>query len=164
MKPWAERSIEEANLLNPAFCCGVVAASAAGYLAACDEGLPFPLAFMVLPVVLYKPARQALPRSDKSMAAWLVENENVRIGLSKRIISFKPHTREAILFGIRHGWLSMGNEGRIESAKMPSQIEYLATKLTGEPRECFRKALMLGKWIAKSGTAVTVMNIWGIRP
>ncbi len=164
MKPWAERSIEEANLLNPAFCSGVVTASAAGYREVCEEGLPFPLAFMVLPIMLYKPARQALPRLTKSMAAWLAENESVRIGLSRRMISLKPHTREAILFGIRYGWLSMVNEGRIESAKMASQIGYLAKKLTDEPRECFRKGLMLGKWFAKSGNAVTVMNLWGIRP
>ena len=36
MKPWALRPPEEANLLNPAFCCVTLAAAVLGY-ASVDE-------------------------------------------------------------------------------------------------------------------------------
>jgi Family of unknown function (DUF6521) len=46
---WTGRPREEANLLNPAFCCTALTSSIVGYMGVDAEGMPYPLAFMILP-------------------------------------------------------------------------------------------------------------------
>jgi len=82
MKPWTERTREEAHLLNPPFCCVTIASACAGYSESRDEPLPFALVFMVLPIVLHKQTRESLPRTTRtSVPAWLQEHAEARIGL-----------------------------------------------------------------------------------
>jgi hypothetical protein len=61
MKQWIQRPREEANLLNPVFCCTILASSIVSYMSVDVEGMPYPLALMILPVVLHKATREALP-------------------------------------------------------------------------------------------------------
>ena len=75
MKPWVLRPPEEANLLNPAFCCVTLAAAVLGYASVDKTGIPYPLTFLVLPTVLHKATRESLPsnRTRTSLAAWIQE-------------------------------------------------------------------------------------------
>jgi uncharacterized Zn finger protein (UPF0148 family) len=61
MKQWTHRPREEANLLNPAFCCTALASSIVSYMSVDVEGMPYPLAFMILPIVLHKSVFKNLP-------------------------------------------------------------------------------------------------------
>ena len=94
MKTWLARSKEEAYLFNPAFCCITLSVAMRGYASVRDGGLPFRLAFMLLPIVLHKPTRESLPRDTRtSMAAWLQANSEARVLFYERLVSLKPHTR-----------------------------------------------------------------------
>lgn len=165
MEKWTHRPIEEANLLNPAFCCVALTSAVIGYMGIDKEGIPYPLAHIVLPIVLHKATRERLPRASRtSLAVWIQENSEVRVQFVERVVMLKSHTREAILFGFFHDWLILCQEGRIQAKLSKSIIDRLARRLENEAKECINRAWVLGKWFALAGTTETVMALWGIRP
>jgi len=165
MRTWTARTKEESYLLNPAFCCTTLTAAMWGYADVKKHGLPFPLAFMVLPIVLHKPTREALPPSTRtSMAAWLMNNANARVLFYERLISLKSHTYEAIHFGILMDWIFPVADGLLQTTMNGRDINRAIRTLTDEARECVMRARFLGKWFAESGPDYTVMAFWGIRP
>ena len=98
--PWRQRSIEERALFNPALLAAVVHQAAAGYYAEKGAGLPFPLAFLAAAVVLHRPSRSALPTSVRTtLAAWLADHPDSRVGLLERARGIAPLLREGMLFG-----------------------------------------------------------------
>jgi hypothetical protein len=105
-----------------------------------------------------------LPTSTKtSLAAWLQENASVKVLLSERVISLKPFTKEALLFGFKYNWFQLNSDSRIQTLVTPSQINK-ARKYDDEVGSCIGRAQLLGKWFASAGSVETVMALWGIRP
>ena len=165
MKQWTQRPVEGANLLNPAFCCIVLTSSDVGYMSIDSAGIPYPLAFMVLPVVLHKSTRNLLPRDKRtSLATWIQQNTEVRILFAERVIALRAYTREAILFGMLHNWLVLVEGGRLQTNLDDSNVDSIVKKLEDEAKECARKARIVGQWFASAGSAETVMALWGIMP
>lgn len=162
-KAWHERPIEEAHLLNPAFCCATVTSSVIGYTSVKNDGMPFPLAFMILPIVLHKPTRDLLPRDTRtSLPAWMQDNTSARILFYERVVLMRQYTREAIVFGSIHNWLAFQENGNLKSTIRDADKAF--KKLHDEAKECVLRAGFLGKWLALAGSAQTVMTLWGIRP
>ena len=165
MKTWIARPKEEAYLFNPAFCCTTLSAAMWGYASVRDEGVPFSLAFMFLPMVLHKPTRENLPPSTRtSMAAWLQDNSEARVLFYERLVSLRPHTREAIHFGMQLGWIMSRSGGLLETTLNTSAVTRTARALSDEARECVMRARFLGKWFAGAGATHTAMAFWGVRP
>lgn len=165
MKTWTKRPKEEAYLLNPAFCSTTLTATIVGYSSVNDAGLPFPLVFSVLPIVLHKPTRESLPPNTRtSMAAWLQGNFFARVLFYERLISLKPYTWEAVHFGILYDWIAPKSGGLLETTINESDIGRIERRHAAEARECLMRARFLGKWFAKAGPVQTVMAIWGVRP
>ena len=165
MKPWALRPPEEANLLNPAFCCVTLAAAVLGYASVDKTSIPYPLTFLVLPTVLHKATRENLPRQTRtSLAAWIQENAEVKVTFAGRVTALKEHTREAILFGSHNSWFDMLPNGRVQTSLSDSDADGFIRKLEGEAKECVRRARFVGRWFALAGTPQTVWALFGIRP
>lgn len=165
MRTWTARPKEEAYLLNPAFCCTTLAAAICGYANVKEEGVPFPLAFMFLPIVLHKPTRDRLPRDTRTtMAAWLQENSDARVLFYERLVSLKPHTKEAVQFGMLVDWIVPRDGGLLGTTLSESDVNRSIRKVAGEARECVMRAQFLGKWFAAAGATHTVMAFWGVRP
>lgn len=165
MKPWIERTREEAHLLNPPFCCVALTSTSAGFSEASGQPLPFALAFMVLPIVLHKHTRESLPRTTRtSVPAWLQEHGEARIAFHERLMALKPHTREALRYGLVYDWMAMGDSGLIRCVVTRSQINHAIRSLNGDAQECVSRARFLGKWFSTSATTETLMALWGIRP
>jgi len=87
MQPWSKRVVEEANLFNPAFCAVLLARASEEFTKKTQQPLPFALAFLVLPVVLHRGTRAALPGSTvTSLLPWVQEHReqlvNFRVGSS----------------------------------------------------------------------------------
>ena len=61
MRAWADRPPEVAALLNPAQLAAISAAAASQYERASRQAMPWPLAFLVAPLVLHRGTREALP-------------------------------------------------------------------------------------------------------
>ena len=165
MKEWSLRTQEEANLFNPAFCCTLLALSASTYGAIKPEGMPFSLAFLVLPIVLHKRTRESLPYNTRTtLSSWLQTNQEARLHFAERVIALKPHTKEAITFATSHNWLDLESDGTLISLQSESSMQRKASSLKGEANECISKARLVGKWFALAGNTSTVMTLWGVRP
>lgn len=165
MNNWSERPREEANLLNPAFCCLGITAAVIGYQLAVPQGLPLGLAYMVLPITLHKPTRDILPNTRRtSLPMWLQNNTSVRVLFHQRLASLKPFTNEAIIFGCNKKWLSIQNGASLKTDRPESLLRKINQTLGDEPSECITKALFVGKWLAAAGSPATVMALWGVQP
>ncbi len=165
MKPWIKRPKEEAHLLNPAFCCVVLTSSVVGYSSVELQGMPFPLIFMILPIVLHKWTREALPSNTRtSVAAWLQRDPSSKIQYHERIVSLIPFVREALLFGMINEWLTIREGGRIQTKLTESNIKDIPQETTREIKNYIMRAKFVGKWFASAGSAQTVMTLWGVRP
>lgn len=165
MTTWTERPREEANLLNPAFCCLGVTAAVAGYQVVAARGLPLALAHLVLPIALHKPTRDLLPRDRRtSLPLWIQENASVRVLFHERLLSLKVFTNEAILFGHRSGWLKLADDASLRTDRTETALRRAYQTLEDEPRDCALKAIFIGKWLASAGSSATVMALWGLQP
>ncbi|MFO0814087.1 MAG: three component ABC system middle component [Gemmatales bacterium] len=165
MKSWPERPTEVGNNFNPAFCGWLLREAVEGYCSVKSEGLPFVLSFLVLPIILHRPTRDLLPRSTATaLHPWLREHPEARIGLAERSEQLATITRESILFLSTHGLISITDaadiraEGKLERGKAP----ILAA--SEEVKACVSRAKMVGAWFASAGDAVTVYQMWGVRP
>jgi hypothetical protein len=165
MKTWFDRPREEAHLLNPAFCCITLAAAINGYTSIKKQGVPYPILFMFLPIVLHKTTRESLPLNIRtSLAMWLQENGVARVLFYERLVSLKPHTRESLHFGFFSDWFILENGGLIQTKKTEKEINKALQLVTEEARECILHARFLGRWFASAGTPQTLMALWGIQP
>lgn len=164
--PWAERAQEEANLLNPSFLSVLIERLAAGHRERVGRGLPWPLIYLGIPVVLHKPTRDALPGNvNTSMAAWTRQHPLQVGSLPPRAQSLRPLISEALLFGLtrrevtRDGATLVPPERR---RRRPPGLELRDP--TDDFRDCVTKATFIGRWCADSGLPATVMALWGVRP
>jgi len=165
MKPWIERTREEAHLLNPPFCCVTLSSACFGFSEPNGQPLPFAVAFMVLPIVLHKHTRESLPRTTRtSVPAWLQDHAEARIGFHERLIALKPHTREALRYGLGFDWIAIGGSGFIRCVVPGNRIYRAIRSLDGDAQECVSRARFLGKWFGTSVSTETLMALWGIRP
>jgi hypothetical protein len=162
---WTDRSPEIAYLLNPAFCCTLLTSSVIEYNNINSKGMSFPLAFMILPLVLTKPIRDTLPRSKSTpLADWVETNSHLRGVFYDRTISMKSFTQEALLFGFSYEWLELNKKGIIESKIKQNKLNHYFNDIGEEAKKCISKSRLIGKWFASAGSAQTVMTLWGIKP
>lgn len=166
MQAWQRRVVEEANLFNPAFCAVLLAKTAEEFTKKTDQALPFSLAFLVLPVVLHRGTRDALPGSTvSSLLTWVQDHRDQLVNFSGRVKSLRAITREAILFGTQHETLAIDGSGGIAvGARKQSATEKRTGLFTDEARECVDRAGFLGRWSAAAGTPAIIYSAWGITP
>lgn len=155
------RPIEILTLLNPAFCGQTILHCINKYEKFHSKGIPFSLVFFILPIILHKETRSRIPSVTKStFHYWLTNNSPILIDLSERIRKLVPFTKEALLFLSYHDTIKITNS-RIK-------IKNFNPKTTDsdsiEIQECFKRAEVLGKWLAIAGTETTVYAMLGVTP
>jgi len=164
MIPWEKRPLEIANLLNPAFCSLVIRDTAKEYYKEKAEGIPYPLIFLVLPIILHRSTREMLPKTKSTkMHVWLEENQNLRIGFAKRISRLIPYTREALVFGLQKGKIRIDENAGVHPDGNLSRPTGLSQR-PGDVNICREKAQFIGRWLANSGSISTIFTMWGIKP
>jgi hypothetical protein len=161
--PWSLRPREVAALLNPTFCSVLIYEAARGAKQEGNRGLPYTLTFMVLPIILHRPTRQAMPSTiAKRMHAWLEENQQARIGFSNRARNMVPYTREALLFGCAASFLEFTPTACIYPLRR--QIRGLNWGTESEAADCRKRARFVGRWLSHAGDEITILGLWGVRP
>ena len=92
MTAWQDRTIEQRNLLNPAFCAVAVWHLARGYatevttLGTGQHALPFELAFVGASLILRGQTREQLPRTiTSSLATWVHDHPLERSAVAKGV-------------------------------------------------------------------------------
>ena len=161
---WQRRSPEEAALLNPAFLAMVLVHGVQGYEKEIGLPMPFPLLFLVPPVVLINSTRDALPgRKDSSFAAWIQKHPNERLRFAEVAASLVPVVRESVVFAISHGALEI-EKASVKALQLPRGTSARLSETTHDIQAILKKAHFVGKWYANAGTVETIMSLWGVRP
>jgi hypothetical protein len=161
---WLRRPKEEAYLFNPAYCAALVRLAADGYAKVQPEGLPFELAFVILPVLLHEPTRASLPRTRRtSFVAWAETKPLVRVGARDRIAGLVPTTREAVLFGAVHRMFQVRG-ARVVPCGRQFRVKRSIREATADTSAAFKRAEFLGDWLARAGSSATVFALLGVQP
>ncbi len=163
MQIWEERPITTANLLNPAFCSEIIRRCAKSHFDEIQKPFPYVLIFILLPIVLHKATREALPRTTKkSLHGWLEENPSVKIHFATRCQQMIPFTKEAFVFLLQCKAIKLDEKGNIiVSSFRKKSMNYIEEE---EINDCFNKSELIGKWFAKSGNPQTIYSFWGVKP
>jgi hypothetical protein len=166
MQSWSNRVVEEANLFNPAYCAVLLAEASKDFIKKAARPLPFPLAFLILPIILHRSTREALPASTvTSLLPWIQENREHLVDFSTRVQRLSAIGREAILFGLQTEALSLSAEGALVLGLGHRSITAKRTPLfTAEARDCAERAGFIGRWFAVAGSTATIYAAWGIAP
>lgn len=167
MTNWSSRSPEERALLNPSFCSVLIWFAARSCVRDYAPAMSLEESFLVLPFVLHRETRDSLPRSHQtSVAVWLEEHALARGQIARRARLLVPFTREALLFGGRHGILDLttGRTVAEESPRYIARLRRMLRETSDEVRACGRKADFVGKWFALTGNPATVFALLGVRP
>jgi hypothetical protein len=161
---WATRPREEAALFNPAFCGEIIARAVAPYVEVTSHGMALPLAYLVLPLTLSAPVRDALPRrSDTTFVTWAGRHRVLLADLPERAAALRPVTREALLFLTQHRVVGLTGTGLIPGEwpiKLSRKIEFV----TDETNAIRTAARSLGRWFAQQGGTTQILQTMGIRP
>jgi hypothetical protein len=156
------RPAERDALYNPAFIALILAQAAAEHNARVDAGLPLSLAFLVAPIVLHGPTRQALPRQARSkMALWVEEHPVQRAGLGRRAASLVPAVRAGIRYGLRSGALVL-NDAALATPK--PTVKRNGIMLSAEVDDILKRASYVGGWFALAGPASGIYALWRVKP
>ncbi|MBB6624814.1 hypothetical protein H7E67_15340 [Clostridium gasigenes] len=162
MKNWDKRAKEIAYLLNPAFSGRIIYQVIRSYSEETKRPMPFPLIYIILPLVLHKKTRERI-KSITQMQVWIKRNQELLIGFADRTRDLVEITNETIEYLMQSGIVTLNNNAELEIAEA---FKYLSkTKYTNEEiKECINKSISVAKWFAKAGTVETIYTSWGIRP
>ena len=167
MRTWERRSVDEANLLNPAFLSVIAYQCVKGYSETTGNSAPYILPFLVSPLVLPKKSRKSLPRTvGTAFTSWITKPQGtaVKVSYAPRASSLVPYIREALLFSIANGVLTQERDCSFLTRKTITVDSLHDTSFTDEVEECFKKAYFCGRWLARVGKIETVMALLGVRP
>ena len=165
MKTWAERPTELAYLFNPAFCGWVLREALEGYATVKEGGMPLPLAFLVLPLVLHGPTRAGLPGDLRTrLHPWLQDHPELRVNFAARVKELEPFSREALLFLAERGQLLIDGDGLLSAAGRLRAGRAKPADHSAEMKHCLGKAKFAGRWFASAGEPATVFQMWGVCP
>jgi Family of unknown function (DUF6521) len=161
MRGWAGRSPETAALLNPALLAVICGAAASQYERESDEAMPWPLAFLVAPLVLHRGTREALPRSARThLSTWITNNPVIRAGFPQRAQSLTGLVREGLRFGMTYGALSVTADGGMRGI-LPTSARPIDG---GDAADIMRSAGFVGKWFTRADQPATLFALLGVAP
>lgn len=127
--------------------------------------MPFPLAFLVLPLVLHRATRESLPKTTATaLHAWLQARPEARLGFAARARQLAPVTREAILLSGSLGRLGFGDGGTLLPAGKLGKGKAALLERSHSIKASVQKTKLVGKWFAEAGEPATVYHMWGVRP
>ena len=162
--PWPERPAEEARIFNPAFCGELIGRTVCEYHRTRKTPLSMVTSFLVLPLTLHRPTREALPRrANTAFAGWIAEHGPLLAELPDRARLLRPISREALLFAVRHQLLALEGGGLLPGAK-PVRLSARPALTTNEVTAVRSASGLLGRWFAGQGTQTSILQGMGIAP
>jgi len=153
---WWEQHPAVKATLNPPLLGAVTAWAGRGYAPkAASPPMPWPLAFVAVPLVMHLPTREALPGSTaKRFGAWQRENSRTLAGTAERCAELVPLTLAGLRWGLRGGLLAV--EGPGLRGLLPA-----GANIPPELLDTRRAALLVGRWLAALPVA-TVLHTLGL--
>jgi hypothetical protein len=165
MSRWSEGTLEERALLNPAFCANLLWHFAATSDDPARRQMTFVESFLLLPMVLHRATRDALPRTTRtSLGVWLDDNPSWQASVATRTKVLVPYTKDALLFAGEHQFLRLQDGLLTAESSWRRRVNAALRESTHEVRLCAKRAAFVGAWFAESGDAATVLSLVGVRP
>ena len=162
MKAWSERPFEVAHLVNPAFTGILLREFAGQFERSSGEPPEVLLVFLAIPLVLHDATRDRLPPTKVTKHhVWLEENPDLRVGFAGRCRAVAPHVREAIVFSVAAGWISLAKPTSLRAERRVRKSRWLSR---GRNAAHLKAAGFIGRWFAGAGSVSTVYAHWGVRP
>lgn len=147
-------------LFNPAFLAVLIGQAATGHETDHRSPLPLGLGFLVAPMVLHPPTREALPRVNARLAIWIEQHQLLRVELRGRAPQLATTTRRALRFGLRHDLIELAADGIVVGAA----LRRLRAPTVGDADDCWKAAELLGRWLPRAGPTATILALLGVRP
>ena len=161
---WSDRPAEEARNLNPAFCAELIARTIGDFHKSRQTPLSVAVAFLVLPLTLHKPTRDALPgRANAAFGTWVAENGPLLAELPGRAMRLQPISREGLLFAICHRLLAIHGGGLVPGSK-PVRLTSRPSPSTDDVNETRATAGLLGRWFAGQTKESSILQGLGVAP
>jgi hypothetical protein len=161
---WVDRPSEEARNLNPAFCAELISRAVGELHRNRQTPLSIAVAFLVLPLTLHKPTRDALPgRASAAFATWIAENGPLLAELPGRVNRLRPISGEALLFAIRYRLLAI-HDGGLVPGSTPVRLTSSPRPSTDDVGETRATAGLLGRWFAGQATEGSILQGFGVAP
>ena len=160
-----QRAPEEAFLFNPAFLGSLSYEFVKTYSK--EKGsAPATLLGIGLSAALHKKTRSRLPYSTvSSLYGWLQENEDLLVGFARRTAGLVPYVKRALLFTMaRQALVLSGGQSLRQGAQRASFSTSFLESSTYETRDIVERVRFLARWFAKSGSEVSIMAAWGVKP
>jgi hypothetical protein len=146
-------------MLNPALLALVTAAAASEYKRAEGRPMPWPLAYLIAPMVLHRGTRDALPHDTRThLANWLTAHPVEHAGFSRRSHALAGVVREGIRFGLAHSLLTVDDLGRVSG-----NVNVRSGRGT-QTGELISRAGFVGKWLTKIDQPATAFVLLGVTP
>jgi hypothetical protein len=165
MRRWEDRPQEVAHLLNPAFCGQVIYECAVSYAAQSERGMPYALAFLVLPIVLHPGTQQTMNSRTRHFLVWVNSNQHIKVGLAERARSLIPYSREAMTFLYQmHIVAISAADASLSIVGQLRQRHRRVLQAGDDTRACLGKSAVLGKWFARVNSPATIYASLGLMP
>ena len=162
MKSWNMRAREVAFLLNPAFCGRVLYSTIKTYTEKTSRAFPFPLIYLVLPLVLHKETRIEI-NSMKQLQLWVQKYSHLLVDFPKRARGLISITNESVEFLLQTGKILLTANGELDIS--PTSKTLSKTKnVDDEISECLKKGEHIARWFAAAGKVETIYIELGVRP
>ena len=162
VRSWSKRSLEVAFLFNPAFCGRILYSTVKAYKEITQKSFPFPLVYLILPLVLHKETRTRI-NSKTQFQIWIHRYPHLLIGFPQRARDFVQITNEAIEFLIYARQILLTDTGELDILSI-STIEKKKKFDDTEILECIQKAQHIAKWFASAGKIETIYIELGVKP
>ncbi|RGD75832.1 hypothetical protein DW687_00490 [Anaerofustis stercorihominis] len=162
MKSWNMRTHEVAFLLNPAFCGRVLYSTIKTYNDKTCRAFPFPLIYLILPLVLHKETRINI-NSRTQLQLWIQRYPQLLIDFPQRARELVPITNESVEFLLQTGKVLLTPNGELEispASKTLSKTKFVDAEIS----ECLKKGEHIAKWFATAGKVETIYIELGVRP
>jgi hypothetical protein len=156
----AAGALDARTLFNPAFVGTLIGHAGAGHQRDFDTPLPMALTFLVAPLVLHAPTREALPSLNGRLAKWADRHSLLRSELQRRAPAFTPITRLGLRFGARAGLLAFEPPGVMGG----SLLGDCGQSSTDDVAGCRVAAEHVGRWLPRAGPPSTIYALLGLRP
>ena len=157
MSDYLLRPRVEANLLNPALIGLTIAYAAAGYTRDQERPMPWPVAFLIPPLVLHRPTRLALPADARThFASWVSRHSTLMAGFPRRAAVMTEPTREGLRLVLR--------ARRVAFADAAIRAMSLATPPRGELGQLLRASSLVGRLLARLDQPSTAFALLGVSP
>lgn len=162
MNNWSHRSKEIAYLLNPAFCGRLIYTTVKQYNLKSEKSMPFPLVYLILPLVLHKNTRERISSRTK-LLVWVQQNPELLISYAQRAKELIIITNEAVELLLQTKMILINDQAELEINLDNRGLSKNKFK-DAEIKECLTKSENVGRWFANAGKVETIFIGLGVRP